>query len=96
MVTVPFQLMLGRGAIDQHSLVFGAIGILLAGFRILTSAFIVAVMGVGIALCYYDLRVRKEGFGIVPTQPPPTVVPIAPVDPWPLPPNETTGDLPTS
>ena len=93
-VTVPFQLILRHGALDQHSLAFGAIGILLAGFRILTSAFIVAVMGVATALCYYDLRVRKEGFGVV--APPPPAVPIAPADPWPLPPNEPTGDLPIS
>jgi hypothetical protein len=95
-VTVPFQLMLGHGAVDQRGLVFGVIGVLLAGFRILTSAFIVAVMGVATALCYYDLRVRKEGFGVVTPQPPPTVVPIAPADPWPLPPIEPTGDIPTS
>lgn len=94
LVTVPFQLMLGHGALDQHGVAFGAIGILLAGFRILTSALIVAVMGVATALCYYDLRVRREGFGVV--TPPPTAVPIAPAEPWPLPPNEPTGDLPIS
>jgi hypothetical protein len=93
-VTVPFQLILRHGALYQYGLAFGAIGILLAGFRILTSAFIVAVMGVATALCYYDLRVRKEGFGVV--TPPPTVVPIAPADPWPLPPSEPTGDVPNS
>ncbi len=94
LVTVPFQLMLGHGV--QRGLAIGAIGILLAGFRILTSGFIVAVMGIATALCYYDLRVRKEGFGVVAPQPPPTVVPIAPADPWPLPPIEPTGDIPTS
>jgi hypothetical protein len=94
MVTVPFQLILGRGAIDQHGLVFGAISILLAGFRILTSAFIVAVMGVGTALCYYDLRVRKEGFGTVPTQPP--ALSLAEADPLPLPSNDPMVGLPIS
>ncbi len=93
-VTVPFQLVLSHGALDQHGFAFGAIGILVAGFRILTSAFIVAVMGIATALCYYDLRVRKEGFGLAP--PPSPAVPIAPAEPWPLPPNEPAGDLPIS
>jgi len=93
-VTVPFQLILGHGAYGNHGVAFGAIGLLLAGFRILASAFIVAVMGIATALCYYDLRVRKEGFGVV--TPPSPAVPIAPADPWPLPPNERTGDVPIS
>ena len=92
MVTVPFQLMLGHGA--HNGLAVATIGILLAGFRILTSAFIVAVMGIATALCYYDLRVRKEGFGLA-TPPPPAIL-IAPVEPWTLPPNEPTGDVPIS
>jgi len=66
---------------------------LLAAFRIFVSAVIVAVMGIATALCYYDLRVRKEGFGIVM---PPPAVPIAPAEPWPLPPTEPAGDLPIS
>ncbi len=93
-VTVPFQLILKHGAGDPHGFAFGVIGILLAGFRILTSALIVAVMGVATGLCYYDLRVRKEGFGVV--TPPTPPVPMAPAEPWPLPPNEPAGDLPIS
>ena len=92
-VTVPFQLILGHGAYGNHGIAFGAIALLLAGFRILTSAFIVAIMGIATALCYYDLRVRKEGFGVV-TPPPPTALPIAPAEP--LPPDEPTADLPIS
>ena len=93
LVTVPFQLILRHGAVDHHGLVLGAMGILLAGFRILTSALIVAVMGVATALCYYDLRVRKEGFGFLT---PPTEDPVVPVEPWSLAPNEPTGDAPIS
>ena len=89
LVTVPFQLMLGHGV--QRGLAIGAIGILLAGFRILTSGFIVAVMGIATALCYYDLRVRKEGFGVVaPPQPPPTA------EIWPLPPRLQSAMPPIS
>jgi hypothetical protein len=89
--------MLGHGATGiygHQGVAFGVVGILLTGFRILVSALIVAVMGIATALCYYDLRVRKEGFGVV--APPPTPVPIAPAEPWSLPPNEPTGDLPIS
>ncbi len=50
-------------------------------------------VGVATALCYYDLRVRKEGFGVV-TPPPPTALPIAPAEPPP--PDEPTADLPIS
>jgi hypothetical protein len=59
------------------------------------SALVMVFIGIATALCYYDLRARKEGFGIAPP-PPPAAVPIAPADPWPLPPSEPTGDLPTS
>ncbi|MES2222006.1 MAG: hypothetical protein V4587_13695 [Acidobacteriota bacterium] len=93
-VTVPFQLILRHGAVHQHVAAFGVFALLLAGFRILTGAFIVAIMGIATALCYYDLRVRKEGFGVV--TPPPPAVPIAPAEAWTLPPNEPTGDVPIS
>jgi hypothetical protein len=99
LVTVPFQLMLqhgARGIYGHQGVAFGVIGILLAGFRILVSAIIVAVMGIATALCYYDLRVRKEGFGVAIPPPPAPLVPIAPAEPWPLPPAEPTGDLPIS
>jgi hypothetical protein len=58
------------------------------------SALVMVFIGIATALCYYDLRVRKEGFGVAP--PPPPVVPIAPAEPWALPPNEPTGDVPIS
>jgi hypothetical protein len=61
---------------------------------IVISALVMVFIGIATALCYYDLRVRKEGFGIV-TLPPPAV-PIPPAEPWGLPRSEPTGDLPIS
>jgi len=61
---------------------------------IVISALVMVFIGIATALCYYDLRVRKEGFGVV--TPPPPAVPIAPAEPWALPPTEPTGDLPIS
>ncbi len=56
------------------------------------NAIVFAIVGVGIALCYYDLRVRKEGFGgeaAVPVLELPSVPP-APTNNWPI------EDLPIS
>jgi membrane-anchored glycerophosphoryl diester phosphodiesterase (GDPDase) len=61
---------------------------------IVISALVMVFIGIATALCYYDLRVRKEGFGVV--TPPPPEVPVAPAEPWAFPPNEPTGDLPIS
>lgn len=52
---------------------------------ILLSAAVMAFMGIATALCYYDLRVRKEGFGASPA-------PSAPEAPSPVSP--TAPDLP--
>ena len=73
-VTVPMQLLIVHGAHVHPSPVIGATGMLLAVFRILVSAIIVAFIGIATALCYFDLRVRKEGFGaaVLPQQPAPT------------------------
>lgn len=61
---------------------------------IVMSALVMVFIGIATALCYYDLRVRKEGFGVVPLPPP--AVPIVAAEPWALPPNEPTGDVPIS
>ena len=61
---------------------------------IVMSALVMVFIGIATALCYYDLRVRKEGFGVVP--PPPPAVPIVAAEPWAVPPNEPTGDVPIS
>jgi hypothetical protein len=61
---------------------------------IVMSALVMVFIGIATALCYYDLRVRKEGFGVV--TPPPPAVPVAPAETWGLPPTEPTGDLPIS
>lgn len=57
------------------------------------SALVMVFIGIATALCYYDLRVRKEGFGIAMSPP---AAPIARAEPWSLPPSEPTGDLPIS
>jgi hypothetical protein len=91
-VTIPFQLILGHGTHGHPGAASGIIGILFAIVRVLVSAIIVAFMGIATALCYYDLRVRKEGFGVAP--PPVASAPAAEI--WPLPPDVTPGDIPIS
>jgi hypothetical protein len=86
----PVGIGIGMGMGPGAALLFLVISII----SIAMSALVMVFIGIATALCYYDLRVRKEGFGIV--TPPPTAVPIAPADPWPLPPNEPTGDIPIS
>ncbi|HVC89856.1 MAG TPA: hypothetical protein VND66_04450 [Acidobacteriaceae bacterium] len=89
-VTVPMQLIVVHGANLHAGSVIGALGLLLAAFRILVSAIIVAFIGIATALCYFDLRVRKEGFGTIaiPQQPAP------PQASWPAPTDMPTGDVP--
>ncbi|MGH9616674.1 MAG: hypothetical protein ACRD28_08015, partial [Acidobacteriaceae bacterium] len=94
-VTVPLQLIL-KHPFSAHVAVnpeIATVMILLLGiFSILVGAFVMAVMGVATALCYYDLRVRKEGFGPVSAPPVATSAPAA--QDWTIPPNPTPGDLP--
>jgi hypothetical protein len=90
-VTVPLQLLLHHGGNMHGGAALGAGGILLAVVRLLVYAFVMAFMGIATALCYYDLRVRKEGFGVVV---PPPAMPSRPAENWPLPPDVTPGDLP--
>lgn len=100
-VLVPVELMafnpfhphpagIGMGMGPGMLLLSAVIGIV----SIAMSALVMVFIGIATALCYYDLRVRKEGFGVV--TPPSPAVPMAPADPWPLPPNEPTGDAPIS
>ena len=103
-VLVPVQLMafnpfhphpvgfgVGMGMGPGTALLFLVIGVI----SIAMSAMVMMFIGIATALCYYDLRARKEGFGVV-MPPPPTAVPIAPADAWPLSPSEPTGDTPIS
>jgi hypothetical protein len=94
-VMIPLQLMV-RHPFNTHigisAGVAGLFVLLLGIFSTLISAFVMALMGVGTALCYYDLRVRKEGFGVVT----PPVVPVATAEIWPVPPEAPIGDLPIS
>jgi hypothetical protein len=86
----PVGIGVGMGMGPGMILLSSVIGIV----SIAMSALMMVFIGIATALCYYDLRVRKEGFGIVTS--PPTAVPIAPAEPWPLPPNEPTADTPIS
>ncbi|MFZ0516853.1 MAG: hypothetical protein WCD77_14690 [Acidobacteriaceae bacterium] len=86
----PVVMGIGMGMSPGMVLLFLIISII----SIAMSAVVMVFIGIATALCYYDLRVRKEGFGVV--TPPPSLVPIAPAEPWPLPPNEPTGDIPIS
>jgi hypothetical protein len=78
-VTVPFQILMTHGGAMHAGAALGVGGILLSVFRLLVGAFVMAFIGIATALCYYDLRVRKEGFGVVvPAVPGPEVVPTIP------------------
>lgn len=81
-VTVPFQLMAMRGIMLHAAAPGGAftlLTILIEVFQVVVGGIIFAIIGVGTAVCYYDLRVRKEGFGVSPT--PPATAPSSPFVP---------------
>lgn len=87
-LTVPLQLMAGHSGV-AHA---GLLVLLAAAIRIFFNWLFIAAAGVGTALCYFDLRVRKErfgassplpGLGVLPTLPPPATD-------WPI------EDLPVS
>ncbi len=64
-VTLPVQLLAAHAA-GQHRvspILTTMIVLFLAVCRILVGAITTAFIGVATALCYYDLRVRKDGFG---------------------------------
>ncbi|HET9086283.1 MAG TPA: hypothetical protein VFN53_02055 [Acidobacteriaceae bacterium] len=65
LLTLPVQLMGAAMGAHAHHISHGAefLGLLLAAFRMVVSGIVIAFMGVATTLCYYDLRVRKEGFG---------------------------------
>ena len=71
----------------------GFLFLLISIVGIVMSALVMVVVGIATALCYYDLRVRKEGFGVV-TVPP--AVSAAPAASWSAPPDLPAGDLPIS
>ena len=81
----PFSpLTMGAGA--------GIVFLFICVVSILLSAAVAAFIGIATALCYYDLRVRKEGFGVVA----PPVAPAPTTEIWPVPPEAPIGDLPIS
>jgi hypothetical protein len=85
-VTVPVEFM--SASMRTHSSVpvaFGFVWLLLAGVRLLFSGLVIAILGIGTTLCYYDLRVRKEGLGALPPSIRSVAVPLIVPDDSPLP-----------
>jgi hypothetical protein len=66
LVSLPVQLLALRGA-GTHPHVASPAGLILIGlvtvFRFLVAWIVSVFLGIGLVLCYFDLRVRKEGFG---------------------------------
>lgn len=92
-ITVPMQLMATHATAIHSTTAFSAVLIFAAAaIRILFSWVLIAFMGVATALCYYDLRVRKEGFGTIPPVP---VLEIPPIPP-PSTPDWPIEDIPVS
>jgi hypothetical protein len=79
--TVPLQLMARHSVTGHAGFLFAA-----AAIRILFSWLVIAFAGVATALCYFDLRVRKDGFGAAPAAPiveiPPAASGLSPD--WPI------------
>lgn len=81
LISLPVQLMMTASAAARHTMTFlmvGFVTMLLALFRILFSAVLIAFMGVATTLCYYDLRVRKDRFGTPVADTSPVILPPAP------------------
>lgn len=93
-VTIPMQVFFAVGH-NMHPVAggfaIGIVNIVFAVVRLLVSAVVVAWIGVATALCYFDLRVRKEGFGIAAA--PPQVPSVAT---QPLLPDAGGDDLPAT
>jgi hypothetical protein len=94
-VTLPVQLMAAHHGLMHSTATLGTPGVLnfgVAAIRIFLSWIVIAFTGVATALCYYDLRVRKEGFGATVATPA--------LDFYPTPPSSTPDwpieDLPVS
>ena len=93
--TLPVQLMVAHGT-SMHpggsTPAISVVTMLLALFRILVTAVIVAFMGIAKTLCYYDLRVRKEGFSAAaaPTLPGPVLTS------WPVTPDAPAEEFPAT
>lgn len=71
-LTLPLQLILAHQTHAHHAVHPASVGLItlaVAGFRLLIGGALIAFTGVATALCYFDLRVRKEGFGQVPQTP---------------------------
>lgn len=78
-VTFPVEFMsasMAAGHAHRALSAMALLSVILAVFRIVVSAMLIAFIGVATTLCYYDLRVRKEAFGVLP---PPSSAALPPV-----------------
>ncbi len=94
-ITLPLQLMSAHvGSAHTTHLPGAALGfnLVVSIIKILIGWALTAFVGVALALCYYDLRVRKEGFGGGLAAP---VLELPPT-PRPVSPDEPIDDLPIS
>jgi hypothetical protein len=93
-VTLPLQLMAAHAGSGHYALTAGiaaGLSLVAAVAKILIGWVLMAFAGVATTLCYYDLRVRKEGFGVG------VAVPVQELPPVPRPlPNEPIEGLPIS
>ena len=95
-VSLPMQfIILHKASLHPgfHPGIGSSFTLVMEGLKILLSAVMLAFIGIATALCYYDLRVRKENFGaptapgILEAQPMPLapIMPASPVEGFPLP-----------
>lgn len=87
-LVTPLQLVAKHAGTGQGA----GLSLAAAAIRIFFSWVLITFTGVATTLCYFDLRVRKDGFGaaaVVPVLQPPPIVPTATPD-WPI------EDLPIS
>ena len=89
LIIVPISLLSARSG---HTPVFLLLSAVASAANLLFGAWLLSFTGIASTLCYYDLRVRKEGFGavVVETKIPAVVALDAPA------PDLSAGDLPVS
>ena len=61
LIAAPLRLLaISRGAYSPMASLLGAVA---SAANLFFGAWVISLAGIAITLCYYDLRVRKEGFG---------------------------------
>ncbi len=62
LIAAPLRLLaISRGAYSPMASLLGAVA---SAANLFFGAWVISLAGIAITLCYYDLRVRKEGFGV--------------------------------